>query len=292
MIHEGFGNKKLSVPETVSGESSIDKEELSEQSQDFSIESDSNQVEQAARFLGDETVVEIRRIVSELHESIGKMLEPVLEKIENGEFQLLIGDDTSGRIPALIVRKIINVAYENTGRPKIPTHFIAGTSIHSNKEGLSLKELELGVAKKEAEISAYIAELKTESSLNISDALIVTEFIESGEGLIPVIKALQGNNITPVILTTNINSYKVARAMETELNVPLVSYGKKSPVPPSLFDKKDLSGVAKHYFDLHAKPIRLGISEDERKMILAKMTIARDEADRVADKLVAELLLT
>lgn len=311
-FQEALNVGKKMRSEAGNDESANIPEELFEHSEDTQAEIEPSQVERASELLGEKEVTKIREIVGALHEPIKKMLEPVLENIKNSDYQLLIGDDASGRIPTLIVRKFINDAYKHASQPSIPTRFIAGAkadsstrrkdsideerttpySFHQHEERELLKE------EKKEKVKAYITNLKDVSTVSISNALVVTELIESGNSLLPLTKALQENDITSTILTVQIYNPSIENKLrlEKKLGVSSVFYGEDyQGSHVSMYNRKQLTGVYKHFADLHATPVRGNLvgyeyQDDKKREILAKMTIARDEANHVAEQLIAELL--
>ena len=59
----------------------------------------------------------------ELESLVLPLIEKLKENIDKGEYDMLIGDDASGRIPTLILRGIIN---ERNRGSKVKTRFVAG----------------------------------------------------------------------------------------------------------------------------------------------------------------------
>lgn len=266
-------------------------------------------IEQYEQLISADESTEIREIVSALYEPMKRMLESVLEKIQNGEFQILIGEDASGRIPALIVRKFIDRVYKGKQLPKIQTRFIAGTT--TRDEGMETKgsmeyrlkyksdnahymgwdEIPSVIEEKKTKMGAYLDEIMSAPSVNITDALIVTEYISSGNGLVPLMETLREKNITPTILSVYLGFSWDDESLEdlSKIYGGSILYGHGSPAP-NISRKNTLSGVIKHFSDLHAAPARSLFPGDEREIVLAKMTIARDEANKVAEHLIAELV--
>lgn len=65
--------------------------------------------------------------ISSLREPFQKIFLKLQESIDSGEYNLIIGDDASGRIPALVVRNFIKEVYAKRGYPKPATRFFAGS---------------------------------------------------------------------------------------------------------------------------------------------------------------------
>lgn len=62
------------------------------------------------------------REIAEIEPAIISLVKQLKEKIESGEYDTLISDDVGGRIPTLVLRKIIK---EHNPDQKLGTFFIA-----------------------------------------------------------------------------------------------------------------------------------------------------------------------
>ena len=51
---------------------------------------------------------------------MSQMFHQIWPAVEAGEFSVIVGDDTSGRIPALIMEKVVNAWNRDHGRLRIP----------------------------------------------------------------------------------------------------------------------------------------------------------------------------
>ncbi len=299
-----FENPPANIDNSAADEVEAEVELVEDDSQDIAeAEEKSEQIEKWETLLGPEKVTEIRETIKGLEEPMKKMIEPVLENIKNGDYQLLIGDDASGRIPALIMRKFINKAYEQAHQPPITTSFIAGfggvtdaDKVSSSYHPHHLKWLLL---------IKHLREKKKKSSSDISQALIITEYVNSGISFEPLIDGLKRSNITPTMLTVALQGYDMLdeysksreERMGKILKLDQFYAGDVVERPPALYSKKQMSGVTKDLLELHAEPIRKSKlrredvpSDKEQEIMMATMSIARDEARHVTDNLIAELL--
>ena len=128
-----------------------------------------------------ETGFEIEDAFLELESLILPLIEKLKENIDKGEYDVLLGDDASGRIPTLILRGIINERNRKrhpefkSSELEIKTRFVAGGQL-KNKDKLkdAIKESGLEVKKK---------------------ALVVTEYISSGKSMEKFSTALKELNI-------------------------------------------------------------------------------------------------
>jgi len=90
--------------------------------------------------------------IAELREPIQNLLEQLRDKIDKGEYGVIIGDDASGRIPALILDNVIKSVYQDKGYTKPKTIFFAGS-----KEMMGLGGE--GFVKKKEKIFQYLNSL-------------------------------------------------------------------------------------------------------------------------------------
>lgn len=86
-----------------------------------------------------------------------------------GSYALVVGDDTSGRLPALILWKVINQVNARNGRQKVPITFIQTYSEFHSKKYLQR--------------AAWARRSGIWKGLAGQRALVVTEFISSGKHL-------------------------------------------------------------------------------------------------------------
>lgn len=71
--------------------------------------------------------------IAQIEEPLKKIFEQISDNFEKGEYDLMIGIDASGRIPALILFKLATNIYEKNGYPAPMFRFIAG---HAPKDGI------------------------------------------------------------------------------------------------------------------------------------------------------------
>lgn len=128
-----------------------------------------------------ETGFEMDDAFFELESLILPLTEKLKENIDKGEYDMLLGDDASGRIPTLILRGIINERNRKlhpelrSSESEIKTRFVAGGQL-KNKDVLKdvVKEIGSEVKKK---------------------VLVVTEYISSGRSMEKFSTALKELNI-------------------------------------------------------------------------------------------------
>jgi hypothetical protein len=171
---------------------------------------------------------ELREIVFPLQ----KLLEKMRSRFATGQYTVMIGDDASGRVPALILNQLQNMC----GMKKTPLYFIAGSRKTKTKEA------------KKAEIKAFLQKKMLLSS-ETSSVLIVTEFIHHGGSLSLLTDVLRSLKIAYNVCTIGV----FHKASTTSLGVKLgtkILYGVKGK--PALDGHYVLAGVQKSYEDLLA----------------------------------------
>lgn len=115
---------------------------------------------------GNLSLEEIQEIIDELEIPIKQILADLKGNIDQRKYGLLVADDRGGRIPAVILRNVINRYYQDRGQPKIALVFA------------KLKSKEAP----DFDIKKELAVLKTVvGPIDLSKkALVITEFIYSG----------------------------------------------------------------------------------------------------------------
>ncbi|MEX2090670.1 MAG: hypothetical protein WD989_00875 [Candidatus Paceibacterota bacterium] len=111
--------------------------------------------------------------VAELEKPIKKIIEKIKDRIENGEYGLIIGDDASGRIPARILGDFIREISKIKGLYQPNTIFIPSKL---QKGGWFFKEKENQQDKFEQHISKF-------GAVPNKKILIITDTVFSGESL-------------------------------------------------------------------------------------------------------------
>ena len=113
--------------------------------------------------------------IAEIEPAMVSLVNQLKEKIESGEYDTLISDDVGGRIPTLVLRKIIK---ELNPDQKIETYFIASGEVYlptpADKE-------------KYGELQKHLKKVTAKTK----KALVVTQYIFTGKTLIRLASALK-----------------------------------------------------------------------------------------------------
>jgi hypothetical protein len=106
----------------------------------------------------------------------------VLELKERGlSYDTIISDDASGRLPSLLLRKIINYANERLGKAPVKTIFITGVrKVPDSYRTLVINEKAKFIAKE---------------ALSFGRALLVTEYIGTGRSIRVLIDLLEKEDV-------------------------------------------------------------------------------------------------
>lgn len=155
--------------------------------------------------------------IGQLKEPLTLILEQMRSQIANHEYGIIIGDDTSGRIPTLILSRVINSIYNFQGEnPAIVTF----------AQGSSDKDYYYAMATHLIEKTRRFRE-KNEKK---EKALLVTEFLGKGECVNTFIEILKNMKVTTDVA-----------AVESFYPKELYHHQKAVPVNSALFIGKENS---------------------------------------------------
>ncbi len=118
--------------------------------------------------------------IAQLEEPMITLLEQLKPNFDHGLYYLIIGDDTSGRIPTLVMHQVVDYISEHQNLPKVPTTFVqSGRVIDRGKIKLQVENLK----------SRY------KPLRESPKVLIVTEYISSGRSINKLTDALNLSGI-------------------------------------------------------------------------------------------------
>lgn len=181
--------------------------------------------------------------VGELYRPMRSLVKNLAVQLESGDFEILVGEDASGRVPSFIMKRIIDRIYEMSGRPHPKMIFLAGGSISRKSEDRE---------KKKNAIVAYLKESGLEQQ-NIHRALIITDTIHTGRSSSLLENALSELNIRVDI--ASVASTKSKSELGADYEYSHMHIGKDFFEPKVLHDSS-ISGVFKNDLDVHAKSTR------------------------------------
>ncbi len=194
------------------------------------------------------------------------------KSIESGKYNLLIADDASGRIPALIFRKIINEIYNENQLQSPKVLFIPGQRLSSDQN----------ISKKISDhINKYLENVHLPQTETKS--LVITNTISSGKTLEVLSDALTKSGIDCDIVATSLevpHTKTLKRKEELEDSI-----GRKIYTTMNY----ETSSAAM----MNQKPYSHGVTKSPGDMISTKITGVQDyinEARKMADKISEEII--
>src|SRR3990167_9777583 len=177
--------------------------------------------------------------VASLEQPLTVLVDQLKLHFENGEYSLLIGDDTSGRLPTLAVHKVVDYVCDLRGLLKVATFFIqAGRYVDEETIRHQVESLK----------SRYVTHENNK-------ALLITEYIKSGESIKRLTEILRDNGISfdiaAVAMSEPEAAYREKGVFDTETKVFL-----GSPIIPTVEHDK---------LEIWSKPTLTGLKPARKK---------------------------
>ncbi|MEK9175700.1 MAG: hypothetical protein AAB795_03895 [Patescibacteria group bacterium] len=213
--------------------------------------------------------------IENLEKPIKEILKQLHDKINLGNYGLIIGDDASGRIPTLLVNKIISTLYKERGLPVPKNLFFAGTGQLSS---------EIEKIQKQDKI-AKILHTFCKKHRAPKCAIIITDTIASGNSLVPLTCALKDNGIEYDIATVGLTQFesKEKRKLYKKLGSEIV-YG--SDITPDIYGIYSISGVEKSITDTFSRPYKQGKNKHKQQNIQKNINLAREDVALLSKELI------
>jgi hypothetical protein len=215
--------------------------------------------------------------IAEMKSPTEKILKQIAPKIEAGEYRLIIGDESSGRIPALLFSKIINGMYDERGFLHPSVKFLAGSRFLKGAE----KEA------KKADIARFFDRIKISQIVERGTrALVVTDTIASGASLDPLIETLKENGVELDVVSVGDETYN---DMEKKWGEN-VYYGMRGT--PRIYTSR-LGGTQKEPTDLFSVSekkntfLGVGSEEDRKRNVQERINNARADVSFLANNILA-----
>ena len=217
-----------------------------------------------------------RESIQGLKEPIEKLLVQMHTAIENGEYNLIIGMDTSGRLPTLIFDRIIKHIYKQNGNESPTTIFSPGKYLEYHY---------LGDGKSEIDKQLQTLTDKTKK------VLIVDDIVATGRSVKKLAELLDNLGVKFDVATISFLGYPGAEEeMKDILTDQNFFFGEEESEENThnVYHNREISGVFKSRFS-KTTPIKEGMSVSQvtadkfsRQVFLA----ARQEAGTLADELI------
>ncbi len=204
---------------------------------------------------------------SDLKKQIGKLVTKLKAAIEKEEYTTLIGDDASGRIPTLILKKIT----EKVTTKPIKTLFIAGGKGH-------YWETEK-VENTENKLDDILDQIK-------GRVLFVTEYMSEGEGMVKMAEQLENKGIDFDIasVASGKNDKEYERNFEIFKRHGLIIGHEDALMGPAVYNEKEISGVFKE-LPMDAEAKRIPINRNYGRQIRN----SRNDVNIVANEIMKEI---
>lgn len=228
-----------------------------------------------------------REHILELEYSIGVILEKLKSEIEEGSYNLILGDDTSGRIPTLIVSKVLQEIYKEKGFKNPLTRFVAGSSKIFRDKDIEQKEIDLehyfSVLKKNL--------IKRNDDQNKEKVLVVTDSIHKGTSISILINGLKKNGLKADVAAVGVTYPNIIESLENKWGGK-IAYGIYDT--PSIYEDKRLSGVKKNDRELFSVSrtslIRDKKDADSELEALKQQAVVNEVREELVPEVVSYLL--
>lgn len=231
-----------------------------------------------------------KEAIWEMAYPVQRILNQLAPELEEGAYKMIIGDDVSGRIPAIVVNEAITKIYKAYGHKAPMLRFVAG-----GKREHELPHME----------STRTEDMRTrvmgmnEELMRAGDApraLLVTEAVSTGEAMRMVTRALNNERIKTDVAALGFIGAKYYVQNLTEVEAKLsgarLIYGTENL--PSIYGDRNLrllQGVAKeHGSSTSSRLTDHEIHRDDVPYIQAKVNAARVLAIKVGSDVASTYL--
>lgn len=225
-----------------------------------------------------------RRAIEELKQPISEITKELLPELVNGEYSIIIGEDSSGRIPTRIVGRIAQEFYRLSDIEPPLVRYVAGSS------GLTDVKREVKLEKLKEQFQK-MRDTLTKEGRKTGRILIVTEAMSHGSSMQLFTEALKELDWPVDIASVGVEAsdpeYR-RNYLQEKLGTRIV-YGMKGT--PKVYTKaKALSGVRKRPEELFAKPDVRALWRLHWPASVETQRAARDLADQAAYQIVGALI--
>lgn len=240
---KNLGNKKIDWNEENKKENAEHPEELNEkklfaskkESEEITLSPEMKDIYERMCF----TLFASSKDLQERSSTGERINKQIYESIKNNEYDTVIAEDASGRIPGLIMYEFFKKVAEKENKPIPQIYFMAGSFNAKNIEN------------KRKITNEYIKDTALKNHNLDKKILVVTEYIMTGNSLKPITDGLKEQNINYDILTLGLSKeHWHMDAIRDKLGN--VSAALRE-IPKSIFRREDLSGVIKNEDEVVSK---------------------------------------
>jgi len=221
----------------------------------------------------DELPLSSEKLFCQLEDLSDEIVQQIKQEIEQHQFPVIIGDDASGRLPAIIFHGLISRVNLRDGLEKPKTLFLAGSRLTNVAETKEKTDL----------IERYLSKIEISKSVDSKKEkiLIVTDTIETGKSLLPLILTLGKLKIPYEIVTLSRIERYPKGMLEANLGSRIVEGEVEREYAPMIYGRNDLSGVNKEDANLFAQSTRQTPDQNYDKSVRA----SRERIASIADNL-------
>lgn len=219
--------------------------------------------------------------IRELKGPLESILLTLKADLQAGRYNLILGDDAAGRIPAIIAAHVVKKLCEKAEIAPPIVRFVAGSRRITNERET--------IAKREA-LETYLSSVRNKLAFDEGKkVLIVTDVLQTGSGLLPLSDALRkigwDADIAAVAVTGITNSGDPVDVADIEQRLGRrIVYGSRGVpkifMPAEYGGGKDAGGVQKNSKDLFAT--RTNVPQQ-------RVNVGRVIAEQVAEEILASI---
>lgn len=168
-------------------------------------------------------------LVASLEKPMLKICNELKSGLERNKYGIIVGDDTSGRLPTLALKGFSDFVSDQNHMERLPTVFLqSGTKAKDEDVALQFKERVLSRKK----------------DIQDKKALIVTDYIQSGRSVNRLMELFKSQDLPFDVVVLHLSD----EFDQSKLVIPESSnmiIGEVSPYSPSVWAKETLTGLSR-----------------------------------------------
>ncbi len=226
------------------------------------IDSSSEKVKPAWQFFR-KSKTTYETAVGTMEEPLIRLVDQLKDKFKTGEYFLLIGDDASGRLPALVLKRVANYISDRNGVQRPDMRFIRGGRFDTYER--YVKEVDLA-----SQVAVLLETVKARPTNK--RALLVTEFISGGRIAKRIASELNQRGIRMDVATLDMLT---SRDRYREYGIPedvKIYSGLEKHIEPPIQQHRELTGLL-----------------SQRWRSQQDVAAARKDVKKLSDKIIASL---
>ncbi len=228
--------------------------------------------------------ININEVMSDTKDRLRPILLQLKDDIEANKIGMVLGIDGSGRVPALIMSRVLKYSTQ------IETRFVTGNKNIDNEDHVDRLE----------ELTAYFSSDEFKGQLGDREVIIIDDIVASGQSINLTCEALKRAGIRYRVCALSLEYSKQAsdkNEIEQFLDAEVIVGNTGTPIDneyPEIYGKRKMSGVKKGV-GMHGESIALqnrrlsgliSVNPDEDSRVLK---ITREKVEEIAQELASEL---